>query len=138
MAATAGGLEGKSALDEARQFLVDLLADGTLAQKEIKAAAEGSGLSWATVRRAKDLLGIKPHKLRMDDGWVWELPKVLNSYEGAQASGMSIFRTDEHLRQARTKSVVGIEEFEEWAAIREYDGGFNQRKAEWLGCARLS
>jgi hypothetical protein len=35
MAAATGGLEGKSALNEARQFLMELLADGALPQKEI-------------------------------------------------------------------------------------------------------
>lgn len=99
MAANAGGVESKSALEEAKQYLIEVLADGAVAQKEIKEGAEGAGLTWATVRRAKGLLGIKPHKAGMDGGWMWELPKVLRSCEGAQASGMSIFAADEHLRR---------------------------------------
>ena len=75
IAAMAGGVEGKSFLEEAKQFLIELLADGGTEPKEIKKAAEDAGLAWATVRRAKNLIGIKPHKAGMDRGWIWALPK---------------------------------------------------------------
>ena len=46
-------------------------------QKKVKAEAEGAGLSWRTVRRAKDRLGIKPYKERGKEhgGWLWSLPQ---------------------------------------------------------------
>jgi hypothetical protein len=101
MAAMDSGVEGKSAVEEAKQVLIELLAGGPMEQKEVKKAIEGAGLSWATVRRAKGKLGIKPHKDRMVGPWTWALPKVLKSCEGAQASEVSIFGADEHLRAAR-------------------------------------
>ncbi len=79
MAAEASGTGGRSAAAEAEEFLSDLLAAGPLPQKEVKAAAEGAGLAWATIRRAKDRLGIKPHKAGMDGGWLWGLSRRCSS-----------------------------------------------------------
>jgi hypothetical protein len=69
------GHKDNSASVEAEDFLRDLLADGVMAQKKVKAEAEGAGLSWRTVRRAKNRLGIKPYKERGKEhgSWMWSL-----------------------------------------------------------------
>ncbi len=65
------------ARSEAKEWLNDLLADGPVAVKEIESEAKAAGLSWATVRRAKDALGIRSVKVRFDGQWSWSLPKML-------------------------------------------------------------
>ena len=94
--AQAGG--GMSAGAEAEQFLKEMLAAAAAPQKEIKDAAEGAGMAWATVRRAKDRLGIKAYKDGMGGGWYWALPKMLNDAEGAHLNNMNTFGANEHLR----------------------------------------
>lgn len=67
------------AMSEAKGFLQDRLAAGPMLQKAIKAEAEGAGISWATVRRAKDALGVQaekaPAKAGADSPWQWRLPE---------------------------------------------------------------
>ncbi len=77
-----------SALDEAKRFLCELLADGEVGAKQVRAAATDAGVSWRTVRRAKEDLRIKPRKSRQDALWYWSLPddapgKVSKVFEGA-------------------------------------------------------
>ena len=43
-------------VEKAKDFLLDLLADGPIGSKQVKSAAEGNGHSWPTIRRAKDAL----------------------------------------------------------------------------------
>jgi hypothetical protein len=50
--------EERSAMDDAKQFLTSLLTDGPVSSKQIRADAEGTGLSWRTVQRAQKALGI--------------------------------------------------------------------------------
>jgi len=47
-----------SAGAEAEELLRNALATGLVAMKDIQAEAKEAGLSWATVRRAKERLGI--------------------------------------------------------------------------------
>jgi len=65
-----------SALDEAKDFLRDFLADGPKPSKEIKKEAHGLILSERTLRRAKEALGIEVSKLGYQGKFVWKLPEV--------------------------------------------------------------
>lgn len=62
-----------------------LLGERSRPTKDVKAEAEAAGLSWATIRRAKDRLGIKAKRegYGINGQWVWVSPlgfsKVLMS-----------------------------------------------------------
>ena len=104
------GAGGTGDLAEARQFLADLLAAGPVPANDVKRKAAGAGLSWTTVRRGKDVMGIKSRKQGLAAGWAWSLPehrppddgaeppKMLNKSEDAQQKNMSTFGKNEHLR----------------------------------------
>ncbi|MBM4312517.1 MAG: AAA family ATPase, partial [Deltaproteobacteria bacterium] len=94
-----GDPEEQSALDDAKEFLNTLLADGPVSNKQIRGDAEGAGHSWQTVRRAQKALGIEAHKEGMKGPWLWCLPsKALNNTEDVQAKSVSTFGGSEHLQ----------------------------------------
>ncbi|WP_176158145.1 AAA family ATPase [Burkholderia multivorans] len=63
-----------SALDAAADFIQQVLGSDVVPSKSIEVEAKEAGISWASVRRASDSLGVK--KRRGDGGkWYWSLPK---------------------------------------------------------------
>lgn len=100
--AEATGDDGEGGtLADAKRFLSDLLADGPLPVKTIKADADGAGYSWATIRRAQKGLGIQAHKAGMKAGWEWALPRRCSENpEDAQQKEVSTFGNIEHLHNA--------------------------------------
>jgi putative DNA primase/helicase len=59
---------------DAETFLADLLRDGPVATREIKAAASAHSHTWRTVERAKKSLGVVAAKGGFNEGWSWQLP----------------------------------------------------------------
>lgn len=77
-----GDPEERSALDDARQFLLGLMADGPVKAGQIKIDADGAGFNWRTIQRAADRLNIERNKDGMRGGWTWKLPpKMTNTPE---------------------------------------------------------
>lgn len=120
--ADATGDDGEGGtLADAKRFLSDLLADGPLPVKVVRADADGAGYKWATIRRAQKALGVEAVKEGGHFGgtrqqWVWRMPaaaehaqaerlqgeslKVLKNAEDAQQKEVSAFRDIEHLQGA--------------------------------------
>lgn len=67
--------EEQSSLMEAKEFLRELLADGQRVQtRAIKADANGAGIAWRTIERAKKSLGVRAKKEGIKAAWWWFLP----------------------------------------------------------------
>ena len=96
--------ESGSALEDAKDFLRELLAHSELPQKQIESDAKGASHSWATVRRAKTELYIISSKSKLDGRWYWRLPSnMLKNLEHAQhahinnMSTLSIYQENDHI-----------------------------------------
>lgn len=68
------GNNSKTALEDAKDFLLEILAEGELSQQSVQDEAKGAGHSWATVRRAKTELHVISSKSILDKRWYWKLP----------------------------------------------------------------
>ena len=70
-----------SALDQAREFLRDLLKDGPMLVEEINAQAGKAGVTRSTLRRAKDKEKIKAVRQAVNGTpyaktpWAWQLTR---------------------------------------------------------------
>jgi hypothetical protein len=95
---------GGGAGTEAEEFLLDALADGEIAVTDLQADAKQAGLSWATVRRAKDRLGVvaKRESHGRDGGgrWTWAMPisaRCSSSLQDAHPLKVSALQKNERL-----------------------------------------
>jgi hypothetical protein len=75
--------EEKSALTEAKEFLTSELARTPVSAKAIKKSAREADISERTLRRAKQVLGIRSEK-ESDGSWTWSLPD--KEAEGGQGT----------------------------------------------------
>jgi putative DNA primase/helicase len=92
--------EERSAIDDAKEFLNNILVEGPLTSKQVQADAEGAGHSWRTIQRAQKLMEIKVRKNGMTGPWMWELPlKNAKDCEGCQANNVAVFGNVGSLQQ---------------------------------------
>lgn len=85
---------GSSAKAEAEEFLIELLKDGPSPTKHVESQAKEAGISWRTVRRASDALGIKKRKLQ--GAWYWERPNLSKQLvqDGQRLNGGQVGQLD--------------------------------------------
>src|SRR6185369_1448353 len=80
-----GDPEERSALDDAKRFLTNLLAEGSVSSIKVRADAVSAGFAWRTIQRAQKALDIDARKGGMKEGWLWTLPpKNANKNEERQ------------------------------------------------------
>ncbi|MGB0128640.1 MAG: AAA family ATPase [Rhodocyclaceae bacterium] len=111
--ADATGDDGEGGtLADAKRFLSDLLADGPLQTKSIKADANGAGYSWATIRRAQKAIGAEAVREGFGKGgtWVWRLPQHICSSDhiDAQQNALSTYGKVEHLCESNSKVEIDL------------------------------
>src|ERR687894_1114730 len=78
--------EEKSALAEAKEFLTSELARTPVTAKAIKKGARETDISERTLRRAKQILGVRSQK-KSDGSWTWSLPNKEAEASQAPTSG---------------------------------------------------
>ncbi len=68
--------EDRSAWQEARDWLLDVLANGPMKASEVMKEARSAGITDKPLRVAREKLGIRPYKEKMSlhGGWLWKLP----------------------------------------------------------------
>jgi len=68
----------KAKLEDAKDYLIDVLSIGPMAQQDVQTTAAEMGISWRTMERAKDILGIKSRRKGFGPGSqvLWALKQV--------------------------------------------------------------
>lgn len=66
--------EPRGAMDAAKSFLQDVLANGPKPARFVTDEATAAGISKRTLARARKTLGIQASKAGMHGGWLWSLP----------------------------------------------------------------
>jgi len=122
----------KSAVDEAAAFLLEILAEGPLAVKDLKSAASENGHSWATIRRAKKQIGAESFRkgFGRESKCFWRLPNHRCSQNAIDAhiQNVNTYGKPEHLCTDGEES-GGHGTHEESATIQRV-GGENQANPE--------
>jgi putative DNA primase/helicase len=73
IAAASAAVKDGGALNDAKNFLRDLLAEGPVDAKEGEEAAKANGISAMTLKRARKELGVKSEKTGYQGRWQWTL-----------------------------------------------------------------
>ncbi len=98
--------EERSALDEAKDFLLDVLAAGPVEAKQIWRDSKDCGIAERTMKRAKKALGVIAEKTDFSKGWRWRLPddtrKGGQGGQGGQEGPKGTTQNDGRLRQTLT------------------------------------
>ena len=91
--------EDRSAVDAAAGFLRQALADGITPSKTVESEAKNAGVSWASVRRASEALGVIKSR-GMGGVWYWKLPvQVAQDAQVAQGAQHSNVEQVEQVEQ---------------------------------------
>jgi len=73
------GQGGPARIDEAEQFLRDLLSDGPVRQPDVEKQAKANDVAVSTLKRAKRKMNVISRRNGKTGEWVWTLPSASNS-----------------------------------------------------------
>ncbi len=94
-----GDSEERSAIEDAKEFLTGLLANGAIAALRVYVEGREAGFSERTLRRAQKALGVDAVKDGLKAGWSWRLPsKVAKFPEDGHTKSLDAFDKVGHLR----------------------------------------
>ena len=83
--------EDRSALEDAKEFLRELLAGGPVRVRDIQRQARETMIAEKTLDRAKQALSVRAKKEGFRNGWQWYLA------EGGQESAKVVIQKHDHL-----------------------------------------
>jgi len=89
------GRGAATALDEAAEWLREVLSHGPVEVRRVEADAKACGLSVRTIRRAKREIGAIARKESFGGGWSWALPA--EGGQGAEEKSLAAFGQNERL-----------------------------------------
>lgn len=89
--------ESRSQTDEAVDWLRRELDSGPAKAADVQKQARLAGISDKALRRARERLGIRPHKTEFSGGWTWALHE---DAQDAQSQNVGTFEGEGHLRPA--------------------------------------
>ncbi|HPF44461.1 MAG TPA: AAA family ATPase [Syntrophomonadaceae bacterium] len=109
-------MEKDNRLEEAAEFLYDVLEFGPVESKEIEKQAKAASIKWRTVQRAKEKLDFKA--FRRGDRWFWpqlsRMSEIKNGIDGADDISSDALRLKGSAPSA-PKEISGI--FDDWSSI---------------------
>jgi hypothetical protein len=106
LAAESSPGDDRSALEDAKTFLCEMLAAGPVEGKAMYRQADDAGHAKRTIDRAKRELGVRSSKASMNSPWRWELmPKVAKVAEDCHTKLMATFDDVGSLRNGTNPDV---------------------------------
>ena len=99
--------EERGALSIAKNFLHEVLSQGSRNAEEVESEAKSQRISDSTLRRAKAALGVKSRKKSVREGWIWWLPEGdherahEDAQQGPTVQTMSPLGNDEPLGKSK-------------------------------------
>lgn len=118
--------EEKSALAEAKEFLLSELARSPVSARAIKKNAKEAEISERTLRRAKQVLGVRSEK-ESDGSWTWSLPD--KGPEGGHVSTVGNLGPVGHLGNVASPEVENSAHLQE-----EVQGGQDVQEVQERRC----
>ena len=94
----------RGAVEEAKEVLISILADGRIQADEVKKQYRQAGISDASARRAKDALKVKSIHPVIPGPWYWERPRCSENPQDAQDSHSENLERLEHLGGSESPS----------------------------------